>query len=530
MRVAMSPGSPGQLPRAVCAVALAVAIAPALASCGARSGLKAQHYGEPLDGSAIKGCLDDLDCGKLDRCAPHHCVGGECARLPPVVCDDGNACTDDRCVPETGLCETAPLTLDEDGDGHRVPRPGFLPGSPGACGDDCDDTSALAFPGGREVCDGADNDCNGIVDDGSSYAASSSEPLLVSVGADQAGIGGLAFGGSSFGVTFSAKNGGWANRFSAFDVAGSVTAKSTAITHENTDAFTGPLAWTGKVFGAVWEDRRDKDFEIYFNRLDVAGQKLAKDVRVTNAPNFSLRPDLAWDGAEFVVVWADRREGDAAGRIFGQRIAARGGLVGDNVPLSEQGTDGDNPHIAKGATELGFVFNEVGSNGRQLAFRTVSADLQVLGKVVVLGGAGAASSAIAWSRDRYVVVWDTGTATPGPTIHGAAIAPDGTVLVRDRAVTAQAPFARSEALLPLGDRLLLAWAEYQSGTYSIYTKMIGPDLQDLSPPARITGGQSDSLGPVLAIGPSGAVAVAFEDQRTGSFQVYATRLECVAGP
>ncbi|HEX7668418.1 MAG TPA: putative metal-binding motif-containing protein [Polyangiaceae bacterium] len=505
--------------------------AGAITSCGARSGLKAHDYGAALDGSAIEGCLGDRDCGKLDKCAPSRCVAGQCVALPPVECDDGDPCTEDRCVPSTGTCENTHLTLDEDGDGHRGPRPGFLPGSPGACGDDCDDTSALAFPGGHETCDGVDNDCNGIVDDGASYRAPpSSVPLLVSVGADQAGVGGLAFGGASFGVTFAAKNGAWANRYSAFDVSGAVTATSTAITHESTDAFTGPIAWTGKVFGAVWEDRRDKDFEIYFNRLDTKGQKLAQDLRVTNAPNFSLRPDLSWDGTEFVVVWADRREGDADGRIFGQRIGVNGVLVGENVPLSDEGTDADNPHIAKGATELGIVLNEVGTNGRQLTFRTISSDLTVLGRSVVLGGSGAASSAIAWSRDRYVVVWDTASAVPGPTIHGAAIAADGTVLVSDHAVTAQAPFARSEALLPLGDRLLLAWSEYAGGSYSIYAKMIGPELLELSPPSRITQGGSDSLNPILAIGPSGAVAVAFEGQTTGLFQVYATRLECVARP
>ena len=30
---------------------------------------------------------------------------------------------------------------------------------------DCDDNNASAFPGGTEVCDRVDNDCNGLVDD-----------------------------------------------------------------------------------------------------------------------------------------------------------------------------------------------------------------------------------------------------------------------------------------------------------------------------------------------------------------------------
>ena len=35
-----------------------------------------------------------------------------------------------------------------------------------SCGGDCDDTNPFIFPGNPEVCDGFDNDCNGLVDDG----------------------------------------------------------------------------------------------------------------------------------------------------------------------------------------------------------------------------------------------------------------------------------------------------------------------------------------------------------------------------
>jgi hypothetical protein len=58
---------------------------------------------------------------------------------------------------------------DADGDGYGDPatetdaceRPeGFVPN-----GSDCDDTSAVAFPGGVETCDGFDNDCDGSIDE-----------------------------------------------------------------------------------------------------------------------------------------------------------------------------------------------------------------------------------------------------------------------------------------------------------------------------------------------------------------------------
>jgi hypothetical protein len=46
-----------------------------------------------------------------------------------------------------------PAEYDRDGDGFT------------SCGGDCDDTDPDSYPGGQEVCDGADNDCNAIVDD-----------------------------------------------------------------------------------------------------------------------------------------------------------------------------------------------------------------------------------------------------------------------------------------------------------------------------------------------------------------------------
>ncbi len=445
--------------RGAIVVGVVIVVGAAVSSCGARSELSATDDGPPLDGGVILGCLSDLDCGLPDACAPVHCISNACVASPPVVCDDGDPCTTDSCLPESGACDFVPRTSDADGDGHRAPLPGFAPGAPGSCGDDCNDSSAAAYPGAKEVCDGLDNDCNGIVDDGATYVPSNAPPLLLSAGATQANVGGIAFSTSTFGVAFADEQTSWKDTFGSFSPTEGVVVPATAITHENTDAFTGPIVWTGRDFGMAWEDRRDMDYEIYFNRVDANANKLAPDLRVTDAPRFSLRPDMVWDGTNYTIVWDDTREDDT-GVIFGQLVDGDGKLVGQNVPLTVVGEDADSPHIAKGVTELGIVFNETGAGGRALAFRTVSPDLTKLGAEVVLGGGDAASSAIAWSGDRYVIVWDTEGASPGTTIQGAAVSATGEILVPARDVTAPAAFARSEAIAPLGDRLTLVWAEY----------------------------------------------------------------------
>ena len=77
--------------------------------------------------------------------------GGAC-----VIDDDcaADVCMDVRCL--AGSCLTVAPLRDGDGDGHAPPP----------CGDDCDDSRSEIFAGALERCDGIDNDCDGMIDDG----------------------------------------------------------------------------------------------------------------------------------------------------------------------------------------------------------------------------------------------------------------------------------------------------------------------------------------------------------------------------
>jgi hypothetical protein len=68
----------------------------------------------------------------------------------PIACPADQVCV-------AGACETPVSCVDNDGDGY---------GAMCAPGPDCDDTSDATNPGAIEICDGADNDCNGTTDDG----------------------------------------------------------------------------------------------------------------------------------------------------------------------------------------------------------------------------------------------------------------------------------------------------------------------------------------------------------------------------
>jgi hypothetical protein len=68
---------------------------------------------------------------------------------------------------EAGAVDAAAWYVDVDGDGFGATEVRACAAPPGATGapGDCDDADATAFPGAVEVCDGADDDCDGEVDE-----------------------------------------------------------------------------------------------------------------------------------------------------------------------------------------------------------------------------------------------------------------------------------------------------------------------------------------------------------------------------
>ncbi len=97
------------------------------------------------------------------------CGGGTLVR-GPLTCTSGDtcpsgSCVDGHCAPVSASC------LDHDGDGYGrgCPR-----------GPDCDDTDRTQT--GVEVCDGADNDCDGTIDEDVRSACGDCDPSCVSAG------------------------------------------------------------------------------------------------------------------------------------------------------------------------------------------------------------------------------------------------------------------------------------------------------------------------------------------------------------
>ena len=96
-----------------------------------------------------------MPCDDHDPCTADGYLAEHGCTHTPRACDDGDPCTADACVSASGQCAHEPVegceATDEDGDGFFTPT-------------DCDDGDVAVHPGAEELCNGRDDDCDGVVD------------------------------------------------------------------------------------------------------------------------------------------------------------------------------------------------------------------------------------------------------------------------------------------------------------------------------------------------------------------------------
>jgi hypothetical protein len=397
------------------------------------------------------------------------------------------------------------------------------------------------------VCDGVDNDCNGVVDDGMTYVASKTAPIRVSTVANKRAKrseGGIVGTPDGYVLTYNATEprppNGERERERAV-IKGLSANGQTRFEHfvsePNVETYPGPLAWTGEVLATAWSDARFAgNYEVFLGRFSAQGQKLAADQRVSDAVGFSRDPNLHWNQSEFLLLWDDsRREGLVTGNrvsIFAQRAGSDGTLLGPEIPLIDDGGIYETPILALGPERMGLVYTiETSTDSERTAFqagfRVLDATLASVGARPAAFGSAVVSPTVYFAGGRFMVLWQVyPNDGPGDEIWAATFDTEGNPLLSPRPVTFGARFARSHEALSLGDRLLMLWSDTFDGNHEIYWQILGPELQTIEPRQRLTFSPGDSRNPALAVGPDGRIGVQYNDTFEGSPQVYFTTLEC----
>ena len=506
-----------------------------LSACGGRT--------EPFDHPAILPstlpdgrvpCAGPEDCDQSDLCTPQVCFEGLCAWGEEIRCVPPSPCEESACNPATGACEHTSLVVDLDGDGYAGPLPGTMAGDDGSCGDDCDDTNPFSHPGQAEVCDGADNDCDGVIDNGSSYLGEAEQiPTAIELAPDLDGSGrrGIAYGEGVFAVSY------WGRTSSKFPYlqglldSGESAFSAEKMSNVNAAPFGADLAWSGDSFGALWWDSRSGNYEVYFSRYDSFGNKLAPDLALTDAPGFSINARLSFDQGRFVAVWDDRRNEPITGgaQVYGQFVSPKGELIGENIVLSDALEWAEKPFLAASTDRFGLAYQVLDDAQDGLRFRSFDKFFGDGSEPIVLSEAAVNGPRVTTLGQSFFVTWNVNDGkSHGPSIFGALVDPRGEILVPPGPITFgdSAGYARSHDTISLGNRVILVWSDYEAGNFELYAKVLGPDLEEFEPRLRLTSDSSQSLNPALALGDLGRLGVFFDDWRSGTRGAYFMSIGC----
>jgi hypothetical protein len=168
-------------------------------------------------------------------------------------------------------------------------------------------------------------------------------------------------------------------------------------------------------FVAVWVSPDSSGTGIYSRRFSLAGEPLGPETQV-NEVTFDDQafPAVASDAAgNFTVVWQSAGQDGSLSAIYGQRFAADGTRIGDEVRLSDPGVTTDEFPVVAGNAQGDFVvawddqvhtwFRLVCHDGTSQLARVSSSPAQQFPKV-------------AFDRDAFVVAWNEEEATT-PSSH-----------------------------------------------------------------------------------------------------------------
>lgn len=483
-------------------------------------------------------CAVDEDCFLPDLCVRSFCrpESDVSERLvcvvEEIVCDDGDACSVDSCDPASGRClHDQPTDADGDGFIGTAPR-----GAPTGCGgDDCDDKNPLIHPNAAEHCDGRDEDCNGVIDDGARYAPLA-EPLKLAPELLRSTHGGIAYNGISYGLSYADKSdlAHTVSYFETVDQAGERRTDPVAVSMINADTYAGAVSHADDTFLTAWSDARQSgNYEIYATRFNRDGEELQADLRVTDAPDYSLRPIIQWTGTEYLVVWEDYRteDQDAKVRIFGRRLSKGGEILDDEQELSSPDASGEYPGFVLGKERAAVVYTTLDriTDVSRVMARTVNLELGDATTPVEL--AQGQEPVVVALGDRFLVAWHTGTVGAwGSSIVGALLFEDGSSSFLGD-LTSGDRFARWKTMVSLGDRVVLVWSgAADDGNYDLWFTLLDESGRELQPRQRLTDTPQASVDPIATIGPEGDIAVLFDENALPALDAYFLRIGCGLPP
>ncbi len=194
------------------------------------------------------------------------------------------------------------------------------------------------------------------------------------------------------------------------------------------------IGFDGTNYLVVWEDKRsDSDYDIYGAKVSPSGTVLdTAGIPISTASGDQYSPSIAFDGTNYLVVWRDYRS-DSDYDIYGARVTTSGTVLDPSgIAISTAANNQYSPSIAFDGTNYLVVW----ADERSGWYDIYGARISILGTVLDTAGIPISTAAnnqyspssIAFDGTNYFVVWKEWHSGSDYDIYGARVTTSGTVI------------------------------------------------------------------------------------------------------
>ncbi len=222
---------------------------------------------------------------------------------------------------------------------------------------------------------------------------------------------------------------------------------------------------------AVWQDYRGSNgSDIFAARIALDGTVLdPSGIAVCAAPTDQTDPCVAWNGQEYLVVWADRRGGR---HIYAARVRPDGEVI-DKNGLLISGTRGEqaSPRVASDGSGWVVVWQDLRSSSYDIYGCKFNQD-GVISKVYGISTRldNEETPDIAWGGSSYIAVWrDFRNGADNPDIYGCRIGRNGVRLGGDILISCDSTGAsgypgeqKNPRICSIGSGCMVIWEDYRN--------------------------------------------------------------------
>lgn len=289
-----------------------------------------------------------------------------------------------------------------------------------------------------------------------------------------------------------------------------LNSSSIPISTATNDQMSPAVAFDGTNYLVVWADMRTNVWDIYGTRVDQSGNVLnPAGIVISNAANYQEKPAVAFDGTNYLVVWQDKRGGTYYD-IYGTRVNQSGTVLNPTgISISNAALDQVEPEVAFDGTNYLVVWEDY--RNTSTAPDIYCTRVNPSGTVLNPNGIAISTASqyqmipkVAFSGTNYLVVW-LDNRNGNWDIYGARITPTGTVLDPNGIpICTHISTQMSPAVGFDGTNYVVVWQDTRNGSFDIYGALInvsGSIVQNFVVSTR-NGHQID---PAVVIGPSGQV-------------------------